>query len=181
MKINELMTASAKALAVCLVFLLAFWLNGQLPSAVMVNDHASWIFLPSAVRVLSVLVLGRSAVAGLFAGSLIVNLFISQETLIAAIILAGITAIAPALGVWVTLRFHGLPPDLSGLRAHHLMWLSVVFSLISVAMFELYFFIDPSHQVSLLHMLPIFTGDVLGTLIVLTLASVTARLLRVSS
>ena len=70
---ERVLRATAVQLAVALAYALAYRLQATLPT-VIGTETASIVFIPAVIRVAATMLSGSQAVAGLFAGSLVVAL-----------------------------------------------------------------------------------------------------------
>lgn len=153
-----------------------FELNAYLFEGLVVNQNVSWIFLPAVVRVLAVLLAGSAGVVGLFIGALFTNLPIDSVNLIDAMVLTTLTALNPLLAVWIVIRYFGLKCDLSGLRWWHLVAFATAGALSNVVATQLYLAHSSRQEASIGSWWPMLVGDLVGTFLMLYLASVLVRL-----
>jgi hypothetical protein len=75
-----------------------------------------WIFLAASVRVLSVLLFRGRGVWGLFLDAMMTNAPLLSNQLFEALALSTMSAVAPALAVWLGIRWFKLRPALIGLN-----------------------------------------------------------------
>ncbi len=140
-------------------------------------EGIAWIFLPAAVRVLSVLVCGWPAAVGLFLGALLTAGEVYPLGTVPAVVGPALSALAPLVAVTLWRRFVGLPADLHGLRAHDLLGLSVFAAACSVVPHNVYFWLEGVLDDPFRGLLPMFVGDLAGTFIVLYVLRTVLRLL----
>jgi hypothetical protein len=67
-------------LAVATLYFLGFYANDLLFSNLEHHRGAHWIFLPAGLRLLGILLLGSIGAIGIFLGSLVASLIMSQAT-----------------------------------------------------------------------------------------------------
>lgn len=152
--------------------------NDWLFAYAAVSEFASWIFLPAALRMLAVLLCGWIGVVGLFIGSFITGYythdFLNPSMVI---VLAGLSAIAPMIAYWICARFFGLRPDLRGLSAKHLIFVSLAVAFVGALMHNVHFAaIGATHAFG--HTFTtMFVGDLIGTFAMLYAAKLFMSLL----
>ena len=153
-----------------------FELNAYLFEGLVVNENVSWVFLPAVVRVLAVLLAGSAGVVGLFIGALFTNLPIDSVNLIDATVLTSLTALNPLLAVWLVIRFFGIKSDLSGLRWWHLVAFAAAGAVSNVLATQLYLAHSSRQEASIGSWWPMLVGDLVGTFLMLYVASILVRL-----
>jgi hypothetical protein len=170
--------AALGIIGIALAYVLLFELNGALFSAAVVTDNVSWIFLPAAIRMLAVMLFEWAGVVGLALGGVTVSLIHMNPGPMEALIQSSVSAIAPMLAYIACRRWLGLPRELGGLNAGHLFVFSVAGGLSNSVLVQAYLFLSERPGAQLIDVIPMFIGDVVGTLIVLYLAGLVVRLVR---
>jgi hypothetical protein len=170
--------AAAGIFGVALAYVLLFELNGALFSAAVVTDNVSWIFLPAAIRMLAVMLFEWTGVVGLVLGSIAVSLIHMNPGPVDTLIQAHLSGIAPMIAYIACRRWLGLPRELGGLNAGHLFVFSVAGGLSNSVLAQSYLFLSETPGAQLIDIIPMFVGDVVGTLIVLYLAGLVVRWVR---
>jgi hypothetical protein len=160
---------------VALLWVLLYQANAWVFTLFEVTPFANWVFLPAALRVVAVLLLGWRGVAGLFVGALFTNDPVWGVNGTDALVLSAISALAPWLGVWVSMRLLPIRLDLAGLKFGQLLQLSVICALTSVVAHHAFFLARDSLQPWSEGFVPMLAGDLIGTLLVLYLSAVVAR------
>jgi hypothetical protein len=153
-----------------------YQVNARWLTALEWADGVSWIFLPAAVRLLAVLLFGSAGALGLFVGGLFTMSMIEEAPLPKALGIAGVSALAPLLAVGLTLRRLRLPASLSGLGTRHLVLLALASAAASVLLHNLYYWFSDQRGDPLSGLLPMFAGDIAGTVIVLYVVRSALRL-----
>ncbi|WP_418315674.1 hypothetical protein [Piscinibacter sakaiensis] len=125
-----------------------------------------WIFLPAAARLISVLVFGPLAAIGLFLGSLISMLAIENSSIGKAVGIAITSALAPLVAVELMLLRMRIERNLTGVRTSELMLLAFGCAALSVSLHNLYYWATSHRADPLSGLLPMFIGDIVGTLLV---------------
>lgn len=163
------------AAIVALAYLLFYRLNAWLFDEIKVSDFVSWIFLPAAIRMVAVLLLGWAGVAGLFIGSLLTIVPVLVQDPAHALTLATLSSVMPILAARAVQKLAGISTDLSGLMARHLFLFSLAGGLVNSVAHIAYFML---HDETLSHLgsLPaMFVGDTVGTLVMLYGAAIIMR------
>jgi hypothetical protein len=169
---------AAGILGVALAYALLFELNGALFAAALVTDNVSWIFLPAAIRMLAVMLFEWAGVLGLLLGGLVVSLIHMNPGPIEAVIQSALSAVAPMVAYIACRRWLGLPRELGGLNAGHLFVFSVAGGISNTVLHQGYFFVVERPGSQLLDAIPMFVGDVVGTLVMLYMAGLVVRMVR---
>lgn len=161
--------------AVALAYVLFYRLNNWLFDQAKVTDFVSWIFLPAAIRMVAVLLLGWAGVAGLFLGSLLTIVPVLFNDPAHALTLATLSSVMPILAVFAVQKMTGISTDLSGLKARHLFAFGLAGGLVnSVA--HITYFVLHEESLSPLQAFPaMFVGDSIGTLVMLYAAAIVMR------
>lgn len=144
----------------------AYYLNGWLFAALESTRTANWVFLPAAVRLLAVLLLGGWGALGLAIGTLVTNGPIFGWVTLASVAVATLSALAPYFAVQVGRVLLHLPPTLHGITGVSLLQLGAMSAVSSVILHSGLFYVlgSDSGKGGFVSML---VGDVLGTLLVL--------------
>ena len=144
-----------------------FKFNAIFFESIGVSQYISWIFLPAAIRMISVMLLDWIGAAGLFVGALITSDPLLNHNLSEAIALAGLSALGPVLAVTFCTRWLRMPANFSGLGPRQLTLFGLVGALCNVIPHNIYFYFTNRVQAPLEGVLPMFVGDLLGTVIIL--------------
>jgi hypothetical protein len=157
-----------------LAFFLLCEINDLLFQHLAYSPGVSWIFLPSGLRLLLVLMLALPGAIGVMLGSLLAGLSRSMEPEL-ALAAAFISGLSPWLARWVCLRTMHIKGDLKELSALQLLQMALVFAAISAVLHQtLYVAVGLSQ--SFLHGTAVMAvGDKLGTLVVLYLVKLALR------
>lgn len=156
---------------VAVAYFLFYKLNDWLFSVVKVSDHISWVFLPAAIRMLAVLLLGWAGVAGLYLGSLSVigpNLAVDPAS---ALVVAAVSSVPCLVAARIVQRVQGVGSDLAGMTGRQLVIFGVAGGLASSAAHTLYFVVTAESAAPLAGFMPMFIGDTIGTFIMLYLGA----------
>jgi hypothetical protein len=157
--------------AVALLYVLVFKLNAWLFSVARVTDHISWIFLPAAIRMLAVMLLGWAGVAGLYIGSLSLLGSMFEFDPLGALIVAGLSSVPCLIAARLVQRLLKVSSDLVGLTGRQLLIFGLAGGFLSSMGHTLYFAYAAQSLAPVEGFLPMFVGDTLGTFIVLYLGA----------
>ena len=126
------------------------------------NSHVCWVFLPAGIRMIAVFIFGWTGVLGLLIGSVITN---EEELSGYVIYLSTISAISPMLAKSACNWWFNIPVTLQGLRGKQLLAFAVIGALTNALLSNLFFYFANETN-SLKGIIPMFVGDLLGTLFI---------------
>jgi len=121
---------------------------------------------------ISVMLLDWVGAAGLFVGAVITSDPFVNHNLSEAIVLAGLSALGPVLAVTFCTRWLRMPANFSGLGPRQLTLFGLVGALCNVIPHNIYFYIAGRMQNPFEGIVPMFVGDLLGTIIILYVSAV---------
>ncbi len=160
---------------VALAYWLLYYMNKWIFTSFAFTSTVAWIFLPAAIRMISVLLFGWRGVAGLFIGTLATGIPLFGIASVDTYAFPVLSASAPMLALWVGTYVMQIEADLRGLTARQLLVFSVLGALFSSVPHNLYFQFAGETQSWLTALMPMFVGDLVGTLIVLYAAAAILR------
>lgn len=163
-------------LVLTLVFGTFYALNNVVTAPLLLAPGAHLVHLPSGFKLLLVLVFGMVGALSVFTVSLVAGLgfyFVGEMPL--SIELAIANAIAPFLTVKVFLDQQLVQPDLSDLRLKVLALMGLLYAVLNSAMNQLLLFWNHAIQNMVDGLMIMFTGDVLGVILVLGLLRLAMR------
>lgn len=172
---GEWVFSLAIIIAIAAVWIGLFKLNNLVFSSTGVSQYISWIFLPAAIRMLSVVLLDWLGAAGLFLGAVITSEPTIDHNLTEAFMLAGLSALGPILALNLCAQWLKIPVNLAGLGLKQLFLLSLVGALCNVIPHNVYFYFAGRMENTFDGLVPMFIGDLSGTAIVLYLAALTLK------
>lgn len=154
------------------IYFYAFKVNLFLFDWLQFSAGVSWIFIPSGLRLLFVLVLHQTGAIAIALASCLINYTYGvPDAHLFNIVTALISGASPSLARSMAVSFLELSTDLDGLTVQNLFKTSVLFASMSAVLHQLWYFwygMTPNFMASTFAML---VGDWLGTVLVLTLAS----------
>ncbi len=165
-------TQVALVLVCAIAYFYAFKLNMHWFDLFEFSPGANWIFIPSGLRLLFVLVLLETGALGIVAASLFINYTLgSPDAHVFNIVTALVSAGAPYLSRHIAVHFLKLSPQLSGLTSAGFFKVSVMFAIVSATMHQLWFYWQGVTEHWLNSVLVMGVGDWLGTVLVLAFTS----------
>jgi hypothetical protein len=174
---TNVLIMAASAAAVALLWVLLFRLNRWAFSSVDVTIFISWIFLPAAIRMLAVMACDWAGALGLFAGALFTNQTDPAAGLTDELVLAFLSASGPLVAFWFCTRLLSLPSNLTGLTARQLLVFATMGAVFNAVPHNIYFYLSDRMASPIEGLVPMFFGDLLGTVVVLCTVSFALRLI----
>lgn len=156
--------------AIALLWIGLYQLNGWVFAALEETETANWIFLPAALRLIAVLVLGWRGVLGLWLGTLATNVDIFDDVWSEPSLgVATVSALSPWLAVAMTRGRLDLRADLSGLGAADLVLLAIVSAICSALLHSAYLQWHGFDLATAGSPITMFVGNVVGSFVALYL------------
>lgn len=137
----------------------------------ILTPYASLIYLPAALRVIFPLVFQNAGYWGIILGSFGVVQDKVNDGLIDTALLAILSGLAPYIGISVFKTLFQTRPDLADVKPVHLLALALLCAVSNATLLSIYFSMSGTPMQSLTNLLTILIGDIVGTVIVLYLAS----------
>ena len=162
-------------------FYVFFLINQKLFAAFSINSNISWIFLPAGLRLFFILVYRHRALVGLFLGSLLASVYLTQETLSPfTLLLALASTINPLIALYAMERWtphFNLTLENLGLEA--IMSLAIIQAFFCTTLHHLIFLgFEKTLQENFLgELLTMFFGDLFGIVIMMGLLTLALRLM----
>jgi hypothetical protein len=176
---NHISKAALSIFAVALAWICFFRLNSFIFSYLEETPFINWIFIPSGIRLVSVLLLDELAVAGLFIGAIVTSPVFSinmTETLVISLI----SALNPYIAVHITKHLLKIDHILFQLRAKDLMLMAIFSAAFNALSHHLYFHLV-ALKVSWANCVKMFVGDLVGIALTLILFNIALKLIRRST
>ncbi len=165
------------AIACAVAYFFAFKLNLMLFDSLEFSQGVNWIFLPSGLRMLLVLVLLHSGATGIALASCLLNYTLgSSDQHVFNIVTAIISGFAPLMARQICVDYFQLGTSLQNLTSKSLFQLSVVFAFISALLHQVWFFWNDASENFVINSLVMTVGDWVGTVLVLATASLLIKL-----
>jgi hypothetical protein len=161
------------------VYFFAFQLNAYLFGDWQFSAGVNWVFMPSGLRLLLVLVLLHLGALGIALASCAINyLHGSPDAHVFNLVTGIISGATPLIARYATIHTLKLNVNLSGLTGQNLFKASVLFALISAFTHQLWYVWQGATTDFIASTLVMALGDLLGTVLVLAMASVFFKLYR---
>jgi hypothetical protein len=159
------------------VYFYAFKLNLVLFQHLEFADNVNWVFIPSGLRLLFVLILFESGALGIGLASVLINyMYSAADDHLFNIVTGLMSGASPMLARYFAVDLFRLDATLTGLNARVLFKISVLFALISAVLHQMWFFWNGKATNFVSGTLAMAVGDWCGTVLVLGLASYALRL-----
>lgn len=157
-----------------------FYLNAWLTDTLVFGLGVNWIYLPAGLRLFLTLIFGLPGAIGIAAASFLISYygdFPHDLTLCVGVGL--ISGFAPYLARYFVFSNLRLESDLSNLNFPKLMACILIYSLLSAGLHQWWFATMTLEDTgSLNHFLVMFIGDVLGSLLLISLIKYCLDLIR---
>jgi hypothetical protein len=139
----------------------------------ILTPYASLIYLPAALRIIFPLVFHNACYWGIILGGFLVTQGKVNDGLIDTVLLATSSGLAPYIGISVFKTLFETRPDLADLKPIHLVALALLCAASNAVLLSMYFAMSGRFMPPLTNLITILIGDIVGTIIVLYLASFT--------
>jgi hypothetical protein len=154
--------------ATAIAYLALFELNSLLFSAFSFSTHVDWIFLPSGLRLVFILVFVEWGAVGVAIGSMLITYFMQSNGNLMESLGAGlISGFAPLLARQLCIDFLKLDAGLRNLSTGSLLKISALFAICSSLLHQLWFTWLGQTTHFIHSTVAMAVGDLLGTVIVL--------------
>lgn len=160
---------------VVLAWVFLFRLNYILFSQFNKTELIDLIFLPSGIRLISIMLFEYYAVIGLFLGSLMTIMLMDIEHVI---IISLISAFNPYIAFKTSNFLLNIKITLIGLTPSQLLLMTVIYALFNSLSHNFYFYFTGITKEFLDTTVEMFLGDLMGSLIVLYTFSLSIKLVR---
>jgi len=168
----SLHTQATLALVCAMAYFYAYQLNLYWFDWFEFSYGTNWVYLPSGLRLLLVLVLPEAGALAIAVASLFINYSSgSPDAHVFNIVTAVISASAPYVSRLIAVHFLKLSPELSGLTSVAFFKISVMFAFFSATLHQIWFYWQGVTDNWLQSTLAMGVGDWLGTVLVLAFTS----------
>ena len=160
-----------------LFYVALFLLNGFLFSVLDFSAGVTWVFLPSGLRLVAVLLFDKWGALGIVLGSLMMAFHDTRLTDPVTVAMAAcISGLAPLLAREICLSLTDLKVDLKDLTALSLVRITLIFSAVSAGLHQSWYAWRGHSDNALAGVLVMFSGDMLGTMLILYASKVALSL-----
>lgn len=163
---------------ICAVsYFYAFKLNLYWFDWIEFSHGVNWIFIPSGLRLLFVLIFARVGGIGIALSSIVINYTLGDvDEHVFNIVTGLISGASPCLARYLATRWFNLDPLLSNLTGRDFFKISVLFAFVNALLHQLWFFWMERTQNFVASTLAMGIGDWFGTVLVLATANLAIRL-----
>ena len=162
-------------------FFVFFLINQSVFKNFSVSENISWIFLPAGLRLFFILVYRHQALVGLFIGSLLAAVHLTQETLSPfTLLLALASTLNPLMALYAVEKWSShFSLTLENLGLEAIMSLAIIQAFFGTTLHHLIFlgFGKTLHENFLGELLTMFFGDLFGIVIMMGLLTLSLKLI----
>lgn len=173
---NSVLSSLLVILFVALLWVLLFKINQFFSDWIGFSKYISWIFLPAAIRMLSVLVFEWVGAIGLFLGALFTSDLFTGDSFSTALVVSTLSALGPVFAVAVCTKWLNLPLTLHGIGPRQICLYSLMGAIFNVIPHNLFLYSAGYMPTPFTGILPMFIGDLAGTAIVIYVTSLVLKL-----
>ena len=157
-----------------------FYLNGWLTNTLVFGLGVNWIYLPAGLRLFLTLIFGLPGAIGIATASFLISYYGDfPHDLTVCIGVGLISGFAPYLARYFVFSNLRLEPDLSNLNFPKLIACILIYSVLSAGLHQWWFLtMNLDNAGSINHFLVMFLGDVLGSLLLISLIKYCLDLLK---
>ena len=149
-------------------YFILFRINDYLFSSYVFSESVAWIFLPSGLRLVFVLVFINIGAISIGLSSIAISyLYFSNTDLTTNVGLGFISGFAPWWARKICIRLFKLDPNLQNLSSSALLKVALVFAVVSPVTHQAWFVLRGQTENFVQSTLVMAIGDLLGTLLVL--------------
>jgi len=176
----SLQTQALTVLACGIAYFGAFQLNYYWFDWFEFSHGTNWIFIPSGLRLLLVLVLVRMGVMGIALSSMAINYTLGNPDAHLFNVVTGlISGLSPYLARHLAITWFKLDTQLANLNARIFLNVSVLFAAVNAVAHQLWFFWMGLTQDFMASTLAMAVGDWFGTVLVLATAGLAIKLYKI--
>jgi len=150
-----------------------FYINDWLTQLLQAAPGVNWIYLPAGLRLFLVLIFGLPGALGIVAASTIITFYrnfgIDPLTIIGIGLISGL---APYLARYLVIRNLKIATDLGNLNIQTIFLCILIFAALSATFHQVWFEFREFESGSLKNTLIMLIGDVLGSLLLISLVKV---------
>lgn len=139
------------------------------------SHGTNWVYLPSGLRLLLVLLVPVEGALGIAAASLVINYTFMPNAHVYDIVTSLIAGGAPFLARYLAVRFFQLNSFLNGLNSADFFKLSIIFAITNATLHQVWFGLNGLTNNWLQSALVMGLGDWVGAVIVLALVSLNIK------
>lgn len=157
-------------LATATAFVVLFKLNDIFFSSLQYSKGAGWIFLPSGMRLVFVLIFVQWGAVGISLGSIAIGIQYFNGDYLSSMVAGCISGLSPLWARKLCIELMHVNTDLSALEASDLLKMAFVFSILSSVLHQIWYSIHGETVNFIGSAIVMMIGDLMGTLVVLYVA-----------
>ena len=161
-------------------YTLLFYINAWLTSELVFSSGVNWIYLPAGLRLFLTLIFGLPGAIGISVASFLISYSGAlPHDLVLCIGTGIISGMAPYLARMIVFSNIKLDSDLSNLSLPKLLMCIVLYALLSAGLHQVWYgLVGLEDSGNINHFLVMFIGDVLGSLLLISLIKASLDFLR---
>ena len=176
-----LQTQALLVLICAVAYFYAFKLNLYWFDWIEFSHGANWIYIPSGLRLLFVLILARLGGVGIALSSIFINYTLGDvDAHVFNIVTGLISGASPCIARYLAIRWFHLDPLLFNLTSPDFFKISVLFALMNGLLHQVWFVWMDKTQDFLASTLAMGVGDWFGTVLVLATASLGIQIFKLT-
>ncbi len=176
-----LQTQALLVLICAVAYFYAFQLNQYWFAWIEFSHGANWVYIPSGLRLLFVLIMARLGGIGVALSSIAVNYsYGDTDAHVFNIVTGVISGMSPYIARYLARRWLNLDPLLVNLTGRDFFKISVLFAVVNALLHQLWYFWMDKTQDFLASALAMGVGDWFGTVLVLATASLCIQLFKLT-
>lgn len=178
---TENFSLEAKVLIVfacAVLYAYAFELNVYLFEHVAFSQFVNWVFIPSGLKLLFVLIFLELGAIGVAAGSIFIHYANTPEEHLFNVVTSIVSGGSPLLAQMIAKRLFGLDITLTGFNAQTLLKVSVLFAVVSPVLHQVWYFFVGRVENLVTDTVVMAIGDWFGTVLVLATAAYVLKLVK---
>jgi hypothetical protein len=176
-----LQTQALLVLICAVAYFYAFKLNLYWFDWIEFSHGANWVYIPSGLRLLFVLIMPRLGAIGVALSSIAVNYSYGDTDAHVFNIVTGVmSGMSPYIARYLARRWLNLDPLLVNLTGRDFFKISVLFAVVNALLHQLWYFWMDKTQDFLASMLAMAVGDWFGTVLVLATASLGIQIFKLT-
>lgn len=181
-EVSQKLTLQTQVLLVlfcALAYFYAFKLNVYWFDWIEFSHGVNWIYIPSGLRLLFVLIVARLGGIGVALSSIAVNYsYGNSDAHVFNIVTGVISGASPCIARYLAIQQLNLDALLVNLTARDFLKISVLFALVNALLHQLWYFWMEKTQEFFASTLAMSVGDWFGTVLVLSIASLGIQLFK---
>jgi hypothetical protein len=175
----KFITKISLVLISALAYYLIFYANKIIFESLEFSYGVNWIFIPSGIQLLLVLILIGEGALGIVLASFIIGLEnYYLDSVIRTFITALISGLAPLISRKICFDFLGIEKELLNITTKSIIQMSIVFAFVSASLHQLWFFYNGKSESFTHNLFVMAVGNLIGTTLVLFSLSIVSLMVK---